>query len=421
VSAGVILAGAFDTKGDEYGFVRDRLAAAGVRSLLIDTGVLGTPTIASDVDRRSVARAAGEDVEALAASGDRNAAMIAMGRGAAQVVRELHDNGDVVGLIVLGGSNAGFVMSQIAPVLPIGCPKILVSTIVSGDTRPYVGTSDLTMIYPIVDIAGLNSISIPVLAKAADACIGMVHGASLPALPAARAIGCTMFGVTTQCVTAVRDALVAGGDEVHIFHATGTGGRALEAMIRSGAFAAVADVTTTELADELLGGVCSAGPDRLEAAAASGVPQVVSVGALDMANFGAIETVPERFAGRLMHAHNPAVTLMRTNTDECTELGAIIAGKLNAATGPVEVVVPARGFSQISTEGAPFYDPDADAALIRSLQMNLSQRIPLRIVDAAINDPEFAQEVIAALGRVLDAGDGKHTTNPGANNIRSTE
>ena len=397
----VVLAGAFDTKGAEYGFVRDRLAAAGIRSLMVDTGVLGSPTIEADVDRRTVAQAAGVDLDALIAAGDRNDAVVSMARGAAAVVRGLYEDGRVSAAIVLGGSNAGFVMSQVAAALPIGCPKILVSTIVAGDTRPYVGTSDLTMIYPVVDIAGLNSISIPVLAQAADACAGMIGGAPLPEAGTAPAIACTMFGVTTTCVTAVHDALVALGDEVHVFHANGTGGRTLEAMIRSGFFAAVADVTTTELADELLGGVCSAGPNRLEAAADDGVPQVVSVGALDMVNFGAPDTVPERFAGRLFHAHNPAVTLMRTNAAEYAELGAILARKLNAATSAVEVLVPSRGFSQISVDGAPFHDPEADAALIESLRKNLDARIPLRVIDAAINDPAFAAEITSTLNTLL--------------------
>lgn len=403
----VILAGALDTKGEEYGFVRDRLVAAGIGVLLVDTGVLGSPRIRADVDRATVARAAGADLDALRAAEDRSDAMASMALGAASVIRGLHDGGEVAAVIVLGGSNAGFVMSQIAAALPIGCPKILVSTIVAGDTRPYVGTSDLTMMYPVVDIAGLNSISIPVLARAADACAGMVTGPPI----AKRVLGtgpvaCTMFGVTTACVTAVQDALVAQGDEVHVFHANGTGGRTLEAMVRSGCFAAVVDITTTELADELLGGVCSAGPRRLEAAAGLGVPQVVSVGALDMVNFGPPDTVPERFAGRLFHSHNPVITLMRTSAAECTELGAIMARKLNASTGYVEVLVPARGFSQISVEGAPFYDLDADTALIQSLQSNMDPHIPLQVVDASVNDPQFALEVTTALARSLSITEG---------------
>lgn len=407
----VVLAGALDTKGAEYGFVRDRLAAAGIRSLLVDTGILGSPSIAADVDRATVATAGDADLDALVKSADRNDAMVSMARGAAAVIRSLYYDGKVSAVIVLGGSNAGFVMSQVAAALPIGCPKILVSTIVAGDTRPYVGTSDLTMMYPVVDIAGLNSVSMQVLARAADACAGMVTGRPVPAsLPGVRSIACSMFGVTTTCVTAVHDALVAAGEEVQVFHANGTGGRTLEAMIDSGFFAAVADITTTELADELLGGVCSAGPRRLEAAARQGIPQVVSVGAMDMVNFGSPDTVPARFDGRLFHPHNPAVTLMRTNAAECAELGVIMAAKLNASTGPVEVLLPARGFSQISVVGAPFFDPAADTALIESLQHALDSRIPVRVVHAAINDAVFAGEIMKALSRLLSITGGNNTT-----------
>jgi uncharacterized protein (UPF0261 family) len=231
----------------------------------------------------------------------------------------------------------------------------------------------------------------------------MVLGPPVTApVPAPDAVGCTMFGVTTPCVTAVHDQLVADGREAHIFHANGTGGRSLEAMIAAGLFAAVADLTTTELADELAGGVCSAGPDRLTAAAAHGVPQVVSVGALDMVSFGARPTVPERYADRLLHAHNPAVTLMRTSPAENTFLGAEIATKLNRSTGFVEVHVPARGFSQISVAGGPFHDPEADDALIASLRRHLDPGIDLHVHDAAINDPGFAVAINQALTRALN-------------------
>lgn len=258
---------------------------------------------------------------------------------------------------------------------------MLVSTIVAGDTRPYVGTSDLTMMYPVVDIAGLNSISVRVLANAADAMAGMVRHAPIPDMLAGRkSVGATMFGVTTTCVTAVADHLESARDaEVQVFHCTGTGGRTFEAMIASGLFAAVADITTTELADELVGGVCTAGPRRMEAAGALGIPQVVSTGALDMANFGPRDTVPARYADRLLFVHNPSVTLMRTDGAENAELGRIMARKLNAANGFVEVHVPMLGFSQISVEGGPFHDPEADAAFVAALQADLDPRIPLQL------------------------------------------
>lgn len=408
-SSRVVLAGSLDTKAAEYGFVRDRLQAAGLATLLIDTGVLGEPRLEADVPRAQVAAAGGASLEQLAGGGDRAEAMIAMARGAAELIRTRQLAGEVAAVIVLGGSNAGFVMGRIAAALPIGVPKLLVSTIVAGDTRPYVGTSDLMMLYPVVDIAGLNSISVPVLARAADAVIGMVRGAPVPVTGrSGPRVACTMFGVTTSCVDAVQAALVAGGAEVHTFHANGTGGRTLESLVASGVVDVVADLTTTELADELCGGVCSAGPERLTAASAAGVAQVVSVGALDMVNFGEPETVPERYRDRLLFAHNPAVTLMRTNAAECAELGRIIASRLNPSTGHVEVLVPALGFSQISVEGGPFHDPEADAALLSSLREHLDPRIPLRVIEAAINDPAFSAAVIDALGRALSRTEGNN-------------
>ena len=398
----VALVGALDTKGAEYGFVRERLARSGVDSLLIDTGVLGSATTAADIDRDTVAADGGTTIAELVRRGDRNAAVTMMAESAARTVSALVGSGAVVGVLVLGGSNAGYLMSRLARDLPIGLPKVLVSTITAGDTRPYVGTSDLTMIYPVVDLAGLNSISTLILARAADACAGMVTGPELPVSPGRQtAIGCTMFGVTTTCVTAVQQQLEADGHETHVFHANGTGGRTLEAMTASGLFAAVADLTTTELADELAGGVCSAGPDRLTAAATHGVPQVVSVGALDMVNFGAPATVPERYADRLFHAHNPAVTLMRTDAAENEALGREIARKLNVSTAFAEVHVPARGFSQISVAGAPFYDREADEAMISTLRHHLHPNVPLHIHDTDINDPGFAHEITQALSRAL--------------------
>lgn len=399
----VVLVGALDTKGAEYGFVADRLAVAGVGALVVDTGVLGTPTLRADIDRDAVAIGAGTTVAALANAGDRNAAMQTMARSAAAIVRDLVGSGVVHGVMVLGGSNAAYVMSRVAAELPIGVPKVLVSTIAAGDTRPYVGTSDLTLMYPVVDIAGLNSISRLILARAADACAGMVTGPPVSSPDGGQAaVACTMFGVTTPCVTAVRDALVRDGREAHVFPGNGTGGRSLEAMVASGLFAAVADLTTTELADELVGGICSAGPGRLTAAATHGVPQVVSVGAMDMVNFGADGTVPERYADRNLYPYNPGVTLMRTTPSENRALGREIAEKVSRSTGFAEVHVPAWGFSQISVAGAPFHDPEADGAMIASLREHLHPRIPLHVHDTDINDPGFALEITQALDRALD-------------------
>jgi uncharacterized protein (UPF0261 family) len=274
--------------------------------------------------------------------------------------------------------------------LPVGVPKLLVSTMASGDTRPYVGETDVTMTYSVVDISGVNQISARILANAAGAIAGMVN-ARMPPLPAARPlVGATMFGVTTPCVTRARERLEELGYEVLVFHATGTGGRALEALIAGGFVTAVLDVTTTELADELVGGVLSAGPDRLAAAGRAGIPQVVSLGALDMVNFGPLESVPERFRDRNLYVHNPTVTLMRTTPDECAELGRRVARALNAATGPAALFVPLRGVSAIAVAGGPFHDPAADEALVAALRETLDPRVEVHWLELDVNDERFA-------------------------------
>jgi uncharacterized protein (UPF0261 family) len=388
--ATVVLFGALDTKGPEYVYVRDLLQKAGCRVTMVDTGVLGRPDLPGDITRDEVAAAGGTSIPALQSAGDRSVAMTAMSAGAARTARKLRDEGSLDAVMSLGGSNAAYVMSVVAAVLPTGVPKVLVSTIAAGDTRSYVGTADLTLVYPVVDISGLNRISRRILANAAAACAGMALAPPMETGDDRPLAALTMFGVTTACCSAIRDRLAARRIEALTFHATGVGGRSMESLIRSGMIQAVADITTTELADDLVGGVCSAGPERLTAAAEAGVPQVVSLGALDMVNFGPPETVPARFAGRLFHAHNPNVTLMRTSTGECTELGRRIAAKLNAARAPVVLLVPLRGLSQISTTGQPFHDPQADAALFDSLRECLGSNVEVREFDADINDPQLS-------------------------------
>jgi uncharacterized protein (UPF0261 family) len=273
--------------------------------------------------------------------------------------------------------------------LPVGVPKLMVSTVASGDTRPYVGAVDVTMMYSVVDIAGVNRVSARIMANAAGAIAGMV-GANVPQLADKPLVGASMFGVTTPCVTRARQRLEELGYEVLVFHATGAGGQSLEALVRGGFLAGVLDTTTTELADELVGGVLSAGPDRLEAAGAAGVPQVVSLGALDMVNFGPRETVPPQFEGRNLYVHNPTVTLMRTTPAECAELGRTIGRKLSAARGPTVLFVPLKGVSMIDVEGQPFHDPDADAALFAGLRETLGDSVEVHELDTDINDADFA-------------------------------
>lgn len=386
----VVLVGTLDTKGVEYGFLRDRVREHGPEVVLVDVGILGAPSVEPDVSRDEVAAAAGADVAVLAAARDRGSAIEAMARGAAAVVKRLFAEGRLDGIAGLGGSGGSSLVTHAMRQLPVGVPKLMVSTLASGDTRPYVGAVDVTMMYSVVDIAGLNRVSERILANAAGAIAGMAKAVVPQRFGDSPLVGATMFGVTTPGVTRARERLEELGYEVLVFHATGTGGQSLEALVRDGFVAGVLDVTTTELADELVGGVLSAGPDRLEAAGAAGVPQVVSLGALDMVNFGPRESVPERFAGRQLYVHNPTVTLMRTTAEECAELGRRIAGKLNAALGPTALFVPLAGVSMLAVEGQAFHDPEADGALFSALRETLSPGVEVHWLDLDVNDERFA-------------------------------
>lgn len=406
----VAVIGTLDTKGREVAFLRDHLLALGADVLLIDAGVGPiAPEVAAllpapDVPAEEVARAAGADLAELRAAGDRGRAVEAMARGAAALAARLHAEGRIHGILSLGGSAGTTIGTAAMRAVPVGVPKLMVSTMASGDTRPYVDTKDVCMLYSVVDIAGINRVSRRVLSNAAAAMAGMVHrGAEEPEAADRPLIGATMFGVTTPCVTRARRALEEAGYEVLVFHATGTGGRAMEDLIRDGYLAGVLDITTTELADELVGGVLSAGPRRLEAAGEVGIPQVVCPGALDMVNFGPEATVPERFRGRRFHRHNPTVTLMRTTAEENAELGRIMAAKLNAARGPVTVLLPLRGVSAIDREGQPFHDREADAAFRGALRAALDPRVRVIELDRHINDPEFADAAAGALLEMLAA------------------
>jgi uncharacterized protein (UPF0261 family) len=394
----VVLIGTLDTKGAEYAFLVERLRAAGVRPLLVDVGTYEPHGAEPDIGRDEVAAEAGVDLAALAGGRDRGAAVTAMAGAAAALVRRLRAEGRCDGVLAAGGSGNTAIATAAMRALPVGVPKLMVSTVAAGDTTEYIGASDLTLMASVADVAGVNSISGRILANAAAAMAGMVQAPPVDLGRTRTLIGATMFGVTTPCVTAAREELERRGYEVLTFHATGAGGRAMEGLIEDGFIDGVLDVSTTELADELVGGVMSAGPDRLEVAGRLGIPQVVSVGALDMVNFGARETVPERFAGRLLHVHNPQVTLMRTTPEECAELGRRIAAKLSAAQGPVALFLPLRGVSMISTEGGPFHDPAADDALFEAIREHVAPSVELHEMDVDINDPAFA----AAMADRLD-------------------
>jgi uncharacterized protein (UPF0261 family) len=406
--ATVVLLGTLDTKGPEYAYLAERLREQGVETLLVDAGVF-EPEIAPaglepDVPRRDVAAAAGADVDALAAAGDRGAAVETMARGAAEVVGRLHAEGRLDGIVSVGGSGNSSIAGTAMRALPVGVPKLIVSTVASGDTRPYMGASDVTMTYSVVDIAGINQISARILTNAAGAIAGMV-AAEAPPLPEAKPlVTASMFGVTTPCVTRARERLEELGYEVLVFHQTGTGGESMEELMRAGFIVGSLDVTTTELADELVGGVLPAYPGRLEAAGALGLPQVVSLGALDMVNFGPRESVPERFADRNLYVHNPTITLMRTTPDECRELGRRIGRKLTAAQGQTALFVPLGGVSMIATEGQPFHDAEADAALLEGLQETLGDDVEVHELDTDVNDESFALAMADRLDEMIREG-----------------
>jgi len=386
----VLVLATLDTKGREAHFVRSALRALGVDVALVDTGCIAEPQVAADVGREAVFSAAGTTLADLRQRNDRGEAVTAAARGAEAIVRRWHDEGRLSGVLGLGGGAGTTIGTAAMRALPIGVPKVMVSTLASGEVAHYVGSSDILMMNAVVDIAGLNRISRAVLTRAAQAMAGMARGGALPVDAGDRPrIAASMFGVTTPCVERARARLEDAGYEVLVFHSTGSGGRTLEALAASGMLAGVLDLTTTELADELVGGVLTAGPERLTAAGARGIPQVVSVGALDMVNFHAFESVPERFRGRKLYRHNANVTLMRTTSEECLELGREIGRKLATARGPATILFPARGVSAIDREGQPFDDPAARAELLRGLRETHGS-VPLIELDQHVNDAAFA-------------------------------
>lgn len=388
-----------DTKAPEARFVRDRLLASGRSVLVVDAGIVGESGFPPDLPRESIWEAAGTRLREVRALADRGKAVALAARGAAALALRLHREGKIEAVFGLGGSAGTTIATSAMRVLPYGLPKVMVSTLASGNVGPYVGIRDITMVHSVVDLCGLNYFSRTILAGAVDALVGMLEPAV--ARPSATSdkplLTATMFGVTTPCVEVARDRLEAGGYEMLVFHATGSGGRTMEAMVRDGLISGVLDITTTELADELVGGVMSAGNERLTAAAIRGIPQVISVGALDMVNFGPPETIPTRFESRRFHYHNPTVTLMRTTPEENDVLGREIAEKACAASGPTAVVLPMRGISALDIEGGPFWWPEADRALFQSLRNWLTMDVRLIEADLHINDPEFGRLCADAL------------------------
>ncbi|MFO0970151.1 MAG: Tm-1-like ATP-binding domain-containing protein [Gemmataceae bacterium] len=387
----VILLGTLDTKGVEFQCVRDLLQKQGVDTLVVDAGSQGAPVFPPDVPRDRIFEAAGTTLASVLRSNDRGKAVELASRGAAKLIAKMHAEGKVDGILSLGGSAGTTIGTAAMRALPFGVPKLMVSTLASGQVKQWVGVRDILMLHSVVDISGLNRVSRTVLANAANAMAGMVRGVKPTDTAEKRLITATMFGVTTPCVNAARVIVEKADYEVLVFHATGTGGMTMESFINDGLISGVLDITTTELADELVGGILTAGKDRLTAAGLRGVPQVISVGALDMVNFGPRDTVPTQFKDRLFYQHNAAVTLMRTTPEENDRLGKEIAEKASAARGPTAVLLPLKGVSAIDKEGGPFWWPEADRALFQSIRNWISPGAKLIEVDLHINDPEFAR------------------------------
>ena len=393
----VVLAGALDTKAAEFAWVRSLIEKQGVRTLVIDVGVLGEPGFTPDVSRETVASAGGGELDSLRRVRRRGEALDVMSRGLAVEACRLYDEGELDGILGMGGSGGTTVAAAGMRALPLGVPKLMVSTIASGDVRAIVGHADIVMLPSIVDVAGINRISAKIYANAAAAIVGMVRGETPPIAEARPLVAASMFGNTTPCVDHARRLIEEQAFEVLVFHATGIGGQTMERLISEGYIAGCLDVTTTELADEVCGGGASAGPDRCLAASRAGVPAVLAPGCVDMANFGALESLPEKYRGRNLYQWAPTATLLRTNIEENQSIGEMIAAAANAATAPVAILLPLKGLSMLDSAGGAFWDPAADAACFDAIKGNLRHDIPVIELAHNINDPPFAEAAADAL------------------------
>ena len=381
-----------DTKGEELAFVARCLKQAGVEVLTVDVGTLSNPVVTPDILREQVL---GD--RTLPVGDDRGAAVTAMGDALTVFLQDEMDDGRISGVIGIGGSGGTALISAAMRALPVGLPRLIVSTVASGNTAPYVDCTDITLMYSVVDVAGLNAVSQRVLSNAAHAMAGMVTHQP-PKTETKPCLGMTMFGVTTPCVTAVRESLERRGYDCLVFHATGTGGRAMEGLVKAGMIRGILDITTTEVADEVVGGIMPAGPARFDALVESGLPLVLSTGAMDMVNFGGLETVPVQFRQRNLHVHNAQVTLMRTSVEENIQMAKWMAAKLNRATTPFTLLLPEGGVSLLDVPGQPFHDPEADAALFRALEDSIEPAEGRNIVRLPqhINSPAFSAAIVDA-------------------------
>lgn len=403
----IAIAGTFDSKGKEFTYIKEVLENLGLNTLTIHCGVF-EPTVETDVSNATVAREIGENIDEIAEKKDRALGTEILSKGMEKLIPRLYSEGKFHGIISLGGSGGTSLVTPGMRALPVGVPKVMVSTVASGNVQQYVGTSDIIMIPSIVDVSGINSISTKIFTNAALAIAGMVKFEHEEKIEKKPLVAATMFGVTTPCVDMAREYLEKEGYEVLVFHATGTGGKTMERLIENGFFDGVLDLTITELCDELVGGVLSAGADRLEMAGKCKVPQVVSVGAMDMVNFGPIDTVPKKFNGRKFYKHNPTVTLMRTTVEENKKLGEIISKKLNNTEGPTVLMLPLKGVSMIDVEDQPFYGPEEDLVLFDTLRKNIDEdKVELVEMDLDINDRKFALEAARKLVDLMDANKNK--------------
>ncbi len=402
MSGTVLLVGALDTKGAEYAFVKDLIESAGLQTLVVDFGVMGQPAFEPDVSRAEVASAAGGNLAYLASGTHKDEAMRTMAQGLASVVERLYGEGRFDGILGMGGSGGTSIATSAMRTLPVGVPKVMVSTVGGGDVSPYAGSKDITFMPSVVDVAGINRLSRAIYANAAGAIAGMVKTEAEATAHERPLIAASMFGNTTAAVDHARGLLEAEGYEVLVFHATGSGGRTMEDLISDGYIAGCLDMTTTELADEICDGVFNAGPDRVQAAPRQGIPTVIVPGCVDMANFGGIETVPDHYRERNLYQWNPEVTLLRTNEEENGQMGAMLAAAANAGqAGRVSVLIPLGGVSMLDSEGDRFWDPGADTACFDALKNDLRADIPLTEMDANINDPEFAAKAVDLLLEML--------------------
>ena len=397
----VVIVGALDTKGEEFAYTRDIMEKMGVKTLLVDFGVMGKPAFAPDVTRDEVAKAAGGDLSYLSSGSHKDEAMKTMAKGLAVVVKKLYDEGKLDGIFGMGGSGGTSIATTAMRTLPVGVPKVMVSTLGGGDVSAYTGAKDISFIPSIVDVAGLNSISRAIFANGAGSIAGMVLAEKPAAAAAKPLITASMFGNTTTCVNAAREIIEKEGYEVLVFHATGTGGKTMESLIADGYIAGSLDITTTELADEVCGGVFSAGPERAQSASKANIPAVIVPGCVDMANFDAIDTVPEKYKGRNLYEWNPNVTLLRTNVEENIKMGQMLAAAANLSSAPVAVILPLKGVSMLDSEGERFWDPEADKACFDAIKKNLKPGIPVIEMDNNINDAAFSTKVAETLLEML--------------------